>query len=69
MQNDRLNLMVILAEKNCNIMLCRKRYLQNKLRKMVKEVQRVKERIDSNDTLECDNKAHKAVLSAHSHFF
>ena len=39
MQNDRLHLVVILAEKKCKIMLCRKRYLQNKWRKMVKEVQ------------------------------
>ena len=39
MQNDRLDLAVILAENNCKIMLCRKRSLQNRLRKMVKEVQ------------------------------
>ena len=39
MQNDRPNLAVILAEKNCKRMLCRKRYLQNRWRKMVKEVE------------------------------
>ena len=38
MQNDRFDLAVILAEKNCKIMVCRKRYLQNKWRKIVKEV-------------------------------
>ena len=38
MQNDRLDLTVILAEKNCEKMPCMKRYLQNKWRKMIKEV-------------------------------
>ena len=33
------------------------------------KIQKSKETIDSNDTLECDDEAHKVVLSAHSHFF
>ena len=39
MQNDRPDLTVILAEKNCQKMHCIPRYLQNKWRKMNKEVQ------------------------------
>ena len=31
--NNRLDLAVILAEKNCKILLCRKRYLQKKMEK------------------------------------
>ena len=33
------------------------------------KIQKSKETIDSNDTLECDDEAHKVVLSTHSHFF
>ena len=39
MQNDRLDLTIILAEKNSKKMLCSQRYLRNKWRKMIKEVQ------------------------------
>ena len=33
------------------------------------KIQKSKETIDSNDTLECDDEAQKVVLSAHGHFF
>ena len=33
------------------------------------KIQKSKETIDSNDTLECDDEAQKVVLSTYSHFF